>query len=452
MKTIGHYRVRGLLGRGGMGKVLKVEVPVIRRILALKLLAPGELLTQLMGRASLERLFTDEANLMAGIRHPNIIAVFDYGLHQGSPFYVMDYYGNSLGAVIGETYRTEAPSRPLLISKTVHYARQILAGLHRLHSAGIVHRDMKPYNVLLTEDDTVKLCDFGLSKLRGERLAVPPTLKVGSPFYAPPEQETHPDRVDHTADLYAVGVMVYRMLTGKLPGHPLQPARQLNPQLSPRWDAFLARSLSPQPDGRYPDAPTMSEELMALHRQWENDRETVCRLFTLPDEARQTPSPATPQLPVRSQPIRTGSGDARPFFNLNALWQPQRYFPSRFQSKAGGRSLLDAARGLQWQYGGSAYPLDWPAAADYVRELNAQKWEGHHDWRLPTVPELMTLLRPPPSGTDFCLTPDFAPHQKRLWSSDRRTYTSAWYVSLELGFVAWQDRSFANHVKAVRSV
>jgi serine/threonine-protein kinase len=450
MKYIGHYRICGLLGRGGMGKVLKVEVPVIRRILALKLLAPGELLSQLMGRATLERLFTDEAKVMAGIRHPNIIAVFDYGHHQGSPFYVMDYYGNNLGAVIGETYRTEAPSRPLLVAKVAHYTQQMLAGLDRLHSAGIVHRDMKPFNVLLTEDDTVKLCDFGLSKLRGERLDVPPTLKVGSPFYAPPEQEANPDRVDRTADLYAVGVMVYRMLTGKLPRHPIEPASRLNPQLSPEWDAFLARSLSRQPSGRYPDALTMADELMALQRQWEDNRDAACRLFIPLDESPAQPPPASNRAP-RAKPLRTGTGDARSIFALNTLWQPKRYHESRFESMADGRSLLDVASGLQWQYGGSAYPLDWREAVDYVKSLNAREWEGHHDWRLPTVAELITLLRPPPAGTDFCLTPEFASHQKRLWSIDRRTFTSAWYVSLELGFVAWQDRSFANHVKAVRS-
>ena len=451
MKYIGHYRICGLLGRGGMGKVLKVEVPVIGRILALKLLAPAELLAQLMGRASLERLFTDEAKAMAAIRHPNIITVFDYGFHQGRPFYVMDYDGNNLGAVIGETYRTEAPSRPLRVEKVVHYTRQMLAGLDRLHAAGIVHRDMKPFNVLLTEDDTVKLCDFGLSKLRGERLDVPPTLKVGSPFYAPPEQEARPDRVDRTADLYAVGVMTYRMLTGRLPRHPFQPASRLNPQLSPEWDAFLARSLSRQPSARYPDAPTMAEELMKLLRQWEDDRDAACRLFT-PPEAGPAQSPAAAKRVPRSQPMRTGTGDARPAFAVNVLWQPKRYHEAHFHSMEDSHSVLDAATGLQWQYGGSAYPLDWPGAADYVDGLNAHRWSGHDDWRLPTVAELLTLLRPPLSGTDFCLTPEFAPYQKRLWSSDRRTYTSAWYVSLELGFVTWQERSFANHVKAVRTI
>jgi serine/threonine protein kinase len=451
MKYIDHYRICGLLGRGGMGKVLKVEVPVIRRILALKLLAPGELLTHLMGRTSLERLFTEEACAMAAIRHPNVIAVFDYGSYQGSPYYVMDYYGNNLGAVIGETYRTEAPSRPLRIEKVVHYTHQMLAGLHRLHAAGIIHRDMKPFNVLLTEDDAVKLCDFGLSKMHGERLRVPPTLKVGSPYYAAPEQEARPDQVDRTADLYAVGVMVYRMITGRLPQRPFQPASRHQPHLPPEWDTFLAKSLARQPSDRYPDASSMSEALTTLYHRWQKNRDAACRLFTPPYDG-HGPEPTDAQRAPRAQPIRTGTDDVRAVFGLNALWQPQHYHKARFRSQEGGHNVLDAASGLQWQHGGSAYPLDWAAAAVYVEELNAREWAGHNDWRLPTVAELLTLLRPPPSDTDFCLPPDFATHQKRLWSSDRRSYTSAWYISLELGFVAWQDRSFANHVKAVRTV
>ena len=83
-------------------------------------------------------------------RHTHGVDVAQYGNYQGSPYYVMDYYGNNLGAVIGETYRTEAPSRPLRIEKVVHYTRQMLAGLHRLHAAGIVHRDMKPENMFST--------------------------------------------------------------------------------------------------------------------------------------------------------------------------------------------------------------------------------------------------------------------------------------------------------------
>jgi hypothetical protein len=118
----------------------------------------------------------------------------------------------------------------------------------------------------------------------------------------------------------------------------------------------------------------------------------------------------------------------------------------------GDGTITDRATGLMWSKADSGVGMDWQSALAWVQAKNAENYLGHDDWRLPTVAELLTLLRPPLSGTDFCLTPEFAPYQKRLWSSDRRTYTSAWYVSLELGFVTWQERSFANHVKAVRTI
>lgn len=433
-----------------MGKVLKVEVPIINRIIALKLLAPGELLVNLMGWERLHRLFTEEAIAMAGVRHTNVIDVFDFGEFQGRPYYVMDYYGNNLGAVIGETYITDAPSRVLRIEKVVHYARQMLDGLHRLHAAGIVHRDMKPFNILLTEDDTIKICDFGLSKLRNEKIQVPQSLKVGSPFYAAPEQEADPNQVDHTADLYSVGVMVYRMLTGELPQNPFKPASHLNTRLDPAWDDFLARALSSHPNSRYPDAASMSADLMTLFQRWESDIDATCRLYQPTTGRSSTKPPGALQRP-RSTPVRTGTQDARNFFHLNDLCHPEFYSDPIFQRDTKGTTVLDASTGLQWQYSGSDFPQDWPSAISYIEDLNTLEWNGQRDWRLPTVEELLTLLRPSPSGTDYCLAQDFAPDHKRLWSSDRRSFTSAWYVSLELGFVAWQDRTFPNHIKAVRS-
>lgn len=450
MKFIGKYKIRGLLGRGGMGKVLKVEVPIINRILALKLLAPGELLTNLIGREQLQRLFIEEAVAMAGVRHKNVIDVVDFGEFQERPYYVMDYYGNNLGAVIGETYITEAPSRVLRVEKIVHYTRQMLDGLHRLHAAGIIHRDMKPFNILLTEDDTVKICDFGLSKLRNEDIQVPPALKVGSPFYAAPEQEDDPNHVNGTADLYSVGVMVYRMLTGQLPQKPFKPASQLNTNLTREWDDFLSRALASHPDSRYPDARAMSTDLMTLFRRWENNIDATCRLYQPTNDRPPTKPPNALHRP-RSTPVRTGPQDTRNLFHLDALWHPESYSAPTFQGDEKGTTVLDASTGLQWQFSGSDFPLDWPSAITYIDNLNFRGVYGHRDWRLPTVEELLTLLRPPPSGTDYCLAPDFDPHHKRLWSSDRRSFTSAWYVSLELGFVAWQDRTFPNHVKAVRS-
>jgi hypothetical protein len=313
---------------------------------------------------------------------------------------------------------------------------------------------MKPFNILLTDDDTVKICDFGLSKLRHEKIQVPSALKVGSPFYAAPEQEDDPNHVDGTADLYSVGVMVYRMLTGQLPQKPCQPASRLNTGLNHEWDDFLSRALASHPGSRYPDARAMSTDLTTLFRRWENNIDATCRLHHSTNDRSPTkpPSSGDASYRPRSTPIRTGTQDTRNLFHLDALWHPESYNTPAFQRDDKGTTVLDAATGLQWQYGGSDFPLDWPSALAYIDDLNFRRLHGHCDWRLPTVEELLTLLRPPPSGTDYCLAPDFDPHHKRLWSSDRRSFTSAWYVSLELGFVAWQDRTFSNHVKAVRSI
>ncbi|MCU0614498.1 MAG: serine/threonine protein kinase, partial [Desulfobacterales bacterium] len=179
---IGRYEVCGMLGRGGMSRVYKVKVPVIGKIAALKIMSPDPLLAKLMDTAKLNELFISEAVIMAGLRHANIVDVWDFDEADGNLFYIMDYYCNNLGIIIGETYRTEQPSRVIRLDKAIHYISQILAGLARLHHAGIIHRDIKPFNILVTEQDTIKISDFGLSKLRGETFGGPRNLNVGSPF------------------------------------------------------------------------------------------------------------------------------------------------------------------------------------------------------------------------------------------------------------------------------
>ncbi|MBR9979793.1 MAG: hypothetical protein KFF50_02070, partial [Desulfatitalea sp.] len=136
MRHVGRYMIRGLLGRGGMAKVFKVTLPVIDKTAALKLLAPNPLLARLLGMDKLRDLFVAEARAMTALRHPNIVAIHDFDDHLGNPFYVMDFYANNLGNMMGETYRVEAPSRVLAVEKALDYTRQTLAGLACLHDAG----------------------------------------------------------------------------------------------------------------------------------------------------------------------------------------------------------------------------------------------------------------------------------------------------------------------------
>jgi len=447
MKYIGKYTIRGLLGRGGMGKIFKVEHPQLGKIYALKLLDPDPLLVTLMGRDKIRHMFKTEAVTIAGLRHPNIVEIMDYEESDDKPYYLMEYYVNNIGVIIGEPSRTEQASRIINIEKAIRYIRQTLNGLHCMHHAGIIHRDIKPYNLLVTDHDTIKICDFGLSKLRGEKFDGPPSLKFGSAWYAPPEQEDHPDRVDFSADLYAVGITMYRMLTGILPQDGYQPVTRFNADLDDSWDDFIQKAIAPRPAERYPAAAAMLADLKLLQAAWEAKKEQLCRL----PESKQpgNAGSAAGRLTPRSRPIKVNPHGAQKAFALDELWRPAKFLPNDFAVNP-DKTVADRSTGLVWQQSGSEFPLTWPRAKDYIQELNTSRFAGHSTWRLPTIDELATLLTELPRGEDYCIEPVFDQRQKRIWSCDRRSFIAAWYVSIDLGYVAWQDFTAYYHVRAVR--
>ena len=451
---IGRYEVCGMLGRGGMARVYKVKSPVLEKIEALKLLAPDPMLETLVGREKLEAMFKSEATTMASLRHPNIVDVRDFDRDDGTPFYVMDYYCNNLGAMIGESYRTELPSRVIRLDKTAHYALQILEGLARLHHAGIIHRDIKPFNILVTEQDTAKIGDFGLSKLRGEAFRGPSNLNVGSPFYAAPEQEENPDDVDFSADVYPVGVMLYRMCTGELPDqYPSRPKPPslANPDLDEDWDRFILTAMHPDRRKRFRSAAEMAEKLAELLTQWKRRQEKSCKITDMDGGSRRRAARVgTPSFSgkLRKEAAKVCPSHARALFGLDDLWRPSGYVANDYVINA-DETVADRATGLLWQQGGSPYPLDRNRALEYIDDLNGTRFALRDDWRLPTVEELCSLLTPTPQGDDFCMGPVFDRTQKWLWSIDRRSFQAGWYVSVDLGFVAWHDFSGYYYVRAV---
>jgi serine/threonine-protein kinase len=449
MKKIGKYIVRGLLGRGGMSKIYKVAHPVIGNITALKHLDPDPLLVRLMGMGAIREMFVSEAVTMAGLRHANIAAIFDFDEADGRPFYLMAYFPNNLRVMIGESSRPDEPSRPLRAEKAVHYTRQTLQGLACLHHAGIVHRDIKPANLLITDQDTVKICDFGLSKLHGESFAGPPGVKVGSPWYASPEQEADPDRVDATADIYAVGVTLYRLLTGVLPAHDYRPVGQFNPDLDDAWDEVIRTALARRRRNRFPSALDMSAALEDLERRRLAETERLCRLQ--PQEDDRPAPPAAAGTVLRSRCIKVDPRRAQERFPIDGLHRPRVYHRHDFV-RSSAQAVSNAATRRMWQQSGSPFPVTWHQAREYVARLNQDGFAGYGDWRLPTIDELITLLRDLPRGGDNCTAPVFDQSRIWLWSCDRRSFTAAWYVSSDLGFVAWQDFTAAYYVRAVRSL
>jgi len=448
MRRIGRYEVCGLLGKGGMSTVYKVRIPVLGKMAALKLLAPHPHLVALVGMEGIRRRFESEAMALGRLRHANIVAVWDYGEADGQPFFIMEYYCNNLGLMIGETYQLEQPSRVLSLDKTFHYGRQILAALSCLHQAGIVHRDLKPANVLLTDDDRVKICDFGLSRLRGEPFPRPPNLMVGSPYYAAPEQERDPDSADARADLYAMGVLLLRLVTGRLAMEGEEGASGHRGDLDSRWRSFCERAVAPDRRHRFSTAREMAAALEDLATQWEAQKEKSCRLSPAQKPLGQAPTAGVRSL--RRRAIKVSSRQAREVFGLDELWRPRRYFPSDFRENGDG-TVTDLATGLTWEQEGSDFPMTWDEAHGYVAHLDATRFSGRASWRLPTVAELLSLLSEARQAGDLCILPVFAQDRRWLWSCDRRSFVAAWYVSVDLGFVSWQDFSCSYFVRAVSS-
>lgn len=477
MKRIGRYAILGLLGRGGMGAVYKAAMPRTGRVVAVKVLKPAEMLAATADPALLRRDFFREAALMAGIRHPNIAQVLDVdeapaadGSTGGLPFFVMEYYCNNLGALLGEGYRVEEPTRRLGVDQSLSLARQLASALARLHHAGIVHRDVKPYNLMLAERppdaclavpsrtgvllaDEVKLIDFGLSRLRGEMsFSTPKGAVVGSPYYAAPEQEADPEAADERADVFSASVTLFRCLTGHLPQEGI-PASTLRAGLDERFDAFFASACHEDRKKRPASARDLLAELDALLAHWARLRDTVC---ALPDEKPRPCAARTAATALRSAPVRQPLTGARAFFGLDELWRPAACDPERFvvigqEGEAGPDLVRDRRSGLVWERGGSAYGLTFAAAQARAARLAAEGHLGIKGWRLPTAQELATLLLPEPDLRQLCLPPAFAPEQRRIWTADRKSFTAAWYVDVEHGFVWWQDLTCEFFARCVSS-
>ena len=244
-----------LLGRGGMGYVYRARQKKLDREVALKVLAPGA--DEQPGFAD---RFAREAQALARLNHPNIVAVHDYGQEGSFCWLLMEYvHGSSLRDVI-RTGRLDPAEALALVPK-------ICEALQYAHDQGVVHRDVKPENILLDREGRVKIADFGLAKLIGTRAALV-TLTgsqqvLGTFRYMAPEQLDRPLEVDHRADIYSLGVVFYEMLTGEIPMGRFDPP-SLRSEADPRVDDVVLRALEKEPEQRYQRASELKTDVESL--------------------------------------------------------------------------------------------------------------------------------------------------------------------------------------------
>jgi serine/threonine protein kinase len=231
-----------LIGHGGMGAVYKARQPSLDRLVALKVLPPHA-----AGDTGFTERFTREARALARLNHSNIVAVYDFGVAGGMPYFVMEY-------VEGGNLREIERCGKLTPRDALGIVQQICDALQFAHDEGIVHRDIKPENILVDQKGRVKIADFGIAKIIGQ--AVPATALtgardiVGTPTYMAPEQMESPQSVDHRADIFSLGVVFYELLTGELPIGKFDPPSQ-KAQIDVRIDEVVLRALAKERERRY---------------------------------------------------------------------------------------------------------------------------------------------------------------------------------------------------------
>jgi len=246
-----------------MSAVYKARDLITGKVVAIKILSPRDnLFAELVGEDRLRQIFVEEARIMGEIRHPHVAGIIDCDAGCDHPYIVLDYFPNSLGALILDSTRVET-SRILGPDLAYRYISQTLRGLARLHRSGIIHRDIKPHNLMISCDDMIKIIDFGLCRIRGKKRLTIPGMQIGSPFYTAPEQERDPAEADERSDLYGVGATLYRLLSGRFfdPRHEGRLPSAFNNGFGEAWADFLCRSMARNPGDRYQSAVEMGRQL-----------------------------------------------------------------------------------------------------------------------------------------------------------------------------------------------
>ncbi len=296
---IGKYEILAELGRGAMGTVYKARDPRLDRLVAVKMMSEELLIEEEMrGR------FQREAKSAANLQHPNIVTIFDFGEleGEGSPYIVMELLeGTSLSQLMEE-------KKPERLEDRVSVIAQICRGLDYAHKRGVIHRDVKPGNIQVLPSGTAKVLDFGIALGEGSTIKTKTGLVMGTPNYMAPEQISS-EVVDHRADMWAVGVILYELLSGErpftattIPGlvyqivhSPPPPLDERKLGLPPRLVQVVERVLQKNPDHRFRDlahlartlekvmgAPSLTTEISgeARSRGYANNLELAKSLLT----------------------------------------------------------------------------------------------------------------------------------------------------------------------------
>ena len=262
-KLDGRYEITELIGVGGMADVYKATDIIDNKIVAVKILK-----REYAENEEFLRRFRNESKMVATLSHPNIVKVYDVGFSDKLQFMVME-------SIDGITLKEYIDNERVLTWKdSVHFIIQVLRALQHAHDKGIVHRDIKPQNIMLFTDGTIKVMDFGIAKSAKEQAYTATDQAIGTVYYISPEQ-ARGDEVDEKSDIYSVGTMFYEMLTGQKPFDADKPVsiavmhmnntpqrpRNINPDIPAGLEEIILRAMEKDPENRYQTASDMIKDI-----------------------------------------------------------------------------------------------------------------------------------------------------------------------------------------------
>jgi len=344
-RQLGKYELREVIRRGGMSAVYEAYQPSLHRLVAVKVLAfPGD--------PEFAARFEREARAIAALQHPNVVRVYDYGEEDGEAYLVMQYVEG--GVTLVDLLRE--PQAPI---RCLELLEHVLAGLGYAHGQGIVHRDVKPSNVLMASPTWPMLADFGIAKLlavHGQQLTATGVV-AGTPAYMAPEQAFRLS-VDARTDLYSAGVVLYEMVTGQVPfdaGTPVAtlmlhayepppPPRELNPALPEELEAVVLKALAKDPAERYQSAEEMGEAVQSVRTLLERQSS---RVLIPPAERASERSDAVHGRPAEPDPLAAAYTSAVRAFSQGRFDQAIRQLEPVLAADPAYedvQTLLDAAR------------------------------------------------------------------------------------------------------------
>jgi serine/threonine protein kinase len=307
-EQVGAYRVIEQLGQGGMATVYKAYHPALDRYVALKVLHPA-----FLDDKNFQARFVREAKLVARLEHPNIVPIYDFAEHERRPYLVMKF-------IEGITLKARISQGSLGIEDVLRMVEAVGAALAYAHKRGILHRDVKPSNVILASDGQIYLADFGLARIaQSGEATLTSDMVIGTPQYISPEQALGKKDLDEGTDIYSFGVMVYEMTVGRVPfsadtpfsiihDHiytPLPLPSTVNPSISADLERVLLKALAKERSDRYADVPALVD---AFKQAWTGQTGSASTVIsTSPDAVTIPPTPTEAAQTPREQASVNGT-------------------------------------------------------------------------------------------------------------------------------------------------